>query len=178
MCGFYVIVREGICGVLLIDNLYLSHTLMALGALLCLRATAHEARGRRMRPLRLLGPPLFATFTALVLLVSPSGELWLPAVWVLGLLVGMVRGFAVRLYVDHLWNLIRVPRARDGLWGALALVLMVALEVVATLVGSTGTPYQAMLAAGVAFCAGLLAGRAWAVSMRIRRSPHNQLRRP
>jgi hypothetical protein len=163
----------------MVYKLNILHLLIALGAAGCATTLLREARGRLLHPSRLFAAPLLAAVPALFLLAIVAPELREPRLWAaalaLGALAGAARGFTMRLQVDHMWTLIRLPRGRDGLWAAAALGGFAALATLLTLAGPEAGAYAALAAAGAAAGAGHLAGRAIALYLRTATAPHRDL---
>ena len=67
---------------------------------------------------------------------------------------------------------VRLPRARGSFLVALALVGAVLLEIGGALAGTSGTPFRLVAPEIAAACAGMLTGRAVAIAMRWRGTPH------
>ena len=151
-----------------------------VSALGCLRGVLREARGEPMRLWRLFATPLLALGTAVVLLLFPTTESNDIVLWgmtlVIGLAVGVARGFFINFQVDHQWHLIRLLNASDGRSSAIALVVLGALEIVAALWQPAGSPYHPLLAACTATFAGFLVGRVATVLSRARQESHFELR--
>lgn len=132
-----------------------------------------------MRLWRLFVPPLLAVGIALGLLLFPATEpkdlsLW-GMVFLVGLAVGMARGFFVNFQVDQVWHLIRLLNARDGRSATIALVVLGAIDMATSLAQPVGSPYHPVLAACTGACAAFLASRAVTVGMRARQQSHFEL---
>ncbi len=89
-----------------------------------------------------------------------------------GLAVGMRLGLVLQLQVDHMFDKVRLPRARGSFLLALALMAAVMLEIGGSLAGPTGLPFRLIAPEIAALCAGMLTGRAIAIAMRWRGAPH------
>lgn len=157
-----------------------AYFLIVLGVAACAFAVRREAQIKPMRLWHLYGPFIAAALVAAIpfLLRAPNpGNL---VVWALalaaGAAIGVLRGLGLRIQVDQMWALIRLPQARD------ALIIVVLIGVLATArigtqaAGPSGTEYLQPLNAALAWCAGFLGGRALAIVSRIRRAPHFELR--
>lgn len=138
----------------------------------------------RHRPLprrRLAAPPLLAIACALVFLLFHLGSQRPPwifaAAFAAGLAVGALRGFTLQLQVDHMFDKIRLPRARGSFLIALALLGAVLLEIGGALAGPAGLAVRLVAPEIAAVCAGMLTGRAMAVAMRWRGAQHVDLHR-
>jgi hypothetical protein len=157
------------------------HLLVALGATGCAGVLLREARGRLVRPSRLLAAPLLAAIAALFLLALVAPEDREPKLWALALATGAasgaLRGLAMNIQVDHTWSLIRLPSGRDGLWTGAALAGLAMLTVVLGFTDADTGAYEALGAAAAAAMAGYLGGRALALYLRTARAPHRDLGR-
>ena len=154
--------------------------LVIAAALGCLFLTVREARGRSVSRSQLFTLAVLATLVALILLLrehatNQASLLWAGAL-VVGLFGGVLRGSKMRMRVDHMWNIIRLRRNTEGLCVASALVLAAGLAIVAPMIADPSTPYREAVIAAAALCAGLLSGRALAVTLRFGRSPQMHLR--
>jgi hypothetical protein len=133
-----------------------------------------------MRRWHLYGPPLIATFVALVPLASGPLSAQRAIVWLLalgaGFAIGLIRGAMVRIQVDQMWALIRVPQAPCALVSVILIALLVAGRITADVAGPSGVVFLQPICAALAWCAGFLAGRAAAITARVRRAPHFELR--
>lgn len=163
-------------------NLNFLHLLIVLGAAGCVRLAATEAAGRSVRPLRLFATPALALATAAILLLfalnqSLPREIWVGAL-VVGLIIGAVRGATMAILVDQVWGRVRLPNGRHTLWIALALALAVAHEVAIAILGNVVAPWHIFAPALSALCAGMLAGRATAVAVRIPHAPNDEPNMP
>jgi len=161
------------------------HVAVALGAAGCLRAIMHETHGRLVRPGRLFTAPVLALLTALVLLLLIPVDMRQHRLWALtlatGFVAGALRGFTMRLQVDHEFDLLRLPSAPDGVGSSVILAMLAAISVVLAMTMPADAPLELMVemlaAAGVALCAGFLGGRAVLIYLRHLRAPHLQLLR-
>lgn len=152
-------------------NLNLLHFLIACGALGAVVATRREATGRSLTAGRLFVAPLLALLAAIMMLALAGPHGYTAALWIgglaTGLAVGAMRGIMVPLQVDRLWERLRLPHARDGLWAGL---ILSALALAAVIVPDAAT------AAASAGCAGYLAGRASSLWLRTLNAPHSDWR--
>ncbi len=157
------------------------HLVLLVCALPCARYTLSEMRHRPLPRGRLAAPPLLAMACALVFLLFHLGSqrpLWMfAAALAAGLAVGMLRGFTLQLQIDHMFDKIRLPRARGSFLVALGLVAAVILEIGGSLAGPAGLPFRLIAPEIAAACAGMLTGRAMAIAMRWRGAPHVDLHR-
>ncbi len=155
------------------------HLLVVAGAAGAVVLFRREARGRSQSPGQLFLAPLLALAAATVLLALPAPEARQPSLWLgglaAGLAIGTARGALARLQVDHLWDRLRLPRGRDGLWAATMLGAIALAAFGAELApGAAGLETAATVAA--AACAGYLTGRAGSLWLRALNAPHHALR--
>ena len=157
------------------------HLVLLACALPCARYTLSEMRHRPLPRGRLAAPPLLAMACALVFLLFHLGAQQPPwifaAALAAGLAIGLLRGFTLQLQVDHMFDKIRLPRARGSFLVALALVAAVILEIGGSLAGPNGLPFRLIAPEIAAACAGMLTGRAMAIAMRWRGALHVDLHR-
>lgn len=158
----------------------LLHLVLLGSAGTCTYFTLNEMNHRSLQRRRLFAPVGFAAACALVLLVLQLSAMWSP--WVSGavlgggLAIGLLRGFTLPLQVDHMFGRVRLPRARGSFLVALALVAAVLLEIGGAYAGPSGMTLR-LLALQIAIaCTGMLAGRAVAIAIRWRGSPHIDFR--
>jgi hypothetical protein len=158
------------------------HALLLVLALACARFTLSELRHRSLTRTRIIAPAGLALLCACIFLFFQIGAqrpAWLLAVALVGgLALGAVRGATMRLEVDHMYERARLPRARGSFMVSLALVLAVLAEIVGAFVGSAALPFRLAAPDVVAACAGILTGRALAITVRWRNAPHVHLSRP
>ena len=83
----------------------------------------------------------------------------------------------LQLQVDHMFDKVRLPRARGSFLVALGLVAAVLLEIGGSFAGPAGLPFRTIAPEIAAACAGMLTGRAMAIAMRWRGAPHVDLHR-
>jgi 4-hydroxybenzoate polyprenyltransferase len=159
----------------------LLHLVLLACALPCARYTLSEMRHRPLPRGRLAAPALLAVGCALVFLLFHLGSQRPPwmfaAALVAGLAIGMLRGFTLQLQVDHMFDKVRLPRARGSFLVALALVAAVLLEIGGAVAGQAGMPFRMIAPEIAAACAGMLTGRALAIALRWRGAPHVDLHR-
>lgn len=156
-------------------KLNILHLMVAAGALGAVVVLRREAAGRSMSFGRLFTAPLLAFAAAFLLLAITEPQARQPVLWMSGLamgaVVGTARGIMLPLQVDRLWDRLRLPSGRDGLWAAslLGAVALAAFSV---------DLLEAAASAAAAACAGFLAGRACSVWLRAWNAPHSSLSRP
>ena len=163
----------------LIAPLSLSNVLTVLAALVCLWTMSPQANGGVWRLWRLAMPAAFGSVVAFVLLAGVFDATWQHDVeWLtafaLGGLVGRTRGWTLRVAIDQMWGLVRLPKAKDGLLASLGIVAMSGIDFTsATLEEAVVEPQH--VAAGAALFAGFIGCRALAIIVRSTRAPHVQL---
>lgn len=166
----------------MIDSLLLSHSLMMLAAAGAAACAVPEGRRRLIRRWQLLLPAALAAVATLLLVAYPSfSELRRPELWMFALgatVVGFVRGQFMSLQVDHAWRVVRLPGVPDGLWMAIVLALLAALEVVRAVDGGVADGFLPTLEFAMVMVAGYLVGRAIAGWARVRQMPNSELRGP
>ena len=77
---------------------------------------------------------------------------------------------------DHAAKVVRLSPVRDGLWIAVAAGLFAAIDAFVTFRSPGGAPASPLFAAGAAFCAGYLGGRALVTRTRSRKALHLDMR--
>jgi hypothetical protein len=166
-------------------SFYLAQVMIVAAALAAAFSAAPEGLGRLIRRWQLLLPAGLAALVCVVEIVHPSLEkLDRPEVWLVAVaagVVGFVRGHFMHLEVDQIWNVIRLPRARDGLWPAVVLALLAiaeAAEVAQAATDATDLAFRPLVEFGMALIAGFMVGRAGAVWLRIPDVPHSELIEP
>ena len=159
----------------------LLHLVLLVCALPCARYALSEMRHRPLPRGRLAAPALLAMACALVFLLFHLGSQRPPWVFAAalagGLAIGALRGFTLQLQVDHMFDKVRLPRARGSFLVALGLVAAVLLEIGGSFAGPAGLPFRTIAPEIAAACAGMLTGRAMAIAMRWRGAPHVDLHR-
>jgi hypothetical protein len=159
----------------------LLHLVLLVCALPCARYTLSEMRHRPLPRGRLAAPALLALACALVFLLFHLGSqrpAWTFAVaFTGGLAIGALRGFTMQLQVDHMFDKVRLPRARGSFLVSLGLVAAVMLEIGGSFAGPNGLPFRQIAPEIAVACAGMLTGRAMAIAMRWRGAPHVDLHR-
>ena len=159
----------------------LLHLVLLFCAVSCVVLTLREVSNRPLPLQRLAAPALVAAACALVFLFLKVGIGRPPwtygAALAAGLAGGTVRGFTLKLQVDHMFSIARLPRARGSLLVGFFLVGAVLLEIGGALAGAAGAPFRLVAPDIAAACAGVLAGRMTAIAIRWRWEPHVELRR-
>ncbi len=157
----------------------LSNVLTVVLAVMCLRSLLAQSSGGIVKLWRLAVPPCLAAAVALVLLAgvfdatpAHDGE-WLAAA-VLGGVVGRAKGWLARIEADQRWGLVRLPRSTDGVIVGFIVVVWALLDSLGAALEDPVVQPQ-YVAAGAALCAGYLAFRALAMTVRAERAPHVQL---
>jgi hypothetical protein len=160
----------------MIGSLSLSNVLTVLIAVICLWTTGTQSSGGIVRTWRLAVPPCLAAADAVILLAGvfdatlQSDTEWLVAA-LLGAAVGRTLGWTAAVEADRHWGLIRLQRTIDGTLAGFGLLVLSLVDFGGAALGEPilGPPH---VAAGAAFCAGLLAFRALAMGTRASRAPH------
>jgi hypothetical protein len=162
-----------------IAPLSLSNVLTMAVAVVCLWTIGSQSSGGVIKLWRLAVPPCLAGVVALVLLADVfNATMAHDAEWaigaVLGAALGRTRGWLMSVQSDQKWGLVLLPRAFDGLLAGFGLVVFAMLDFTgAALEDPVVEPQH--VAAGAALCAGYLAFRALAMTMRAVRAPHVEL---
>ena len=158
----------------MIAPLSLSNVITVLMAFACLWTIVPQARGGNVRLWRLAVPPGFATAQALVLLAGVFDATFLHDVeWlaggVFGAVLGRMRGWTLPFTVDRVRRLLRVQPSIDIHVAAIGLVVLATIDFASA---SFEDPIVATdyVAAGAAFFAGYIGGRALAIAVRVSRS--------
>jgi|GEM_PF-563031 len=166
-------------------SLYLAQIMIVAAALAAVAATVPEGTGRLFRRWQLLLPAGLAALVCVAEIVHPSLEkLDRPEVWLVAVaagVVGFARGHFLRLEVDQVWNVIRLRRAREGLWLAVVLALLAvaeAVEVALAAPDAADLAFRPLVEFGMALVAGFMVGRAGAAWLRIPDVPHSELVEP
>ena len=124
----------------------LLHLVLLVCALPCARYTLSEMRHRPLPRGRLAAPALLAMACALVFLLFHLGSQRPPWIFAAalagGLAIGALRGFTLQLQVDHMFDKVRLPRARGSFLVALGLVAAVLLEIGGSFAGPDGLPFR------------------------------------
>ena len=161
------------------------HLMVAAGALGAVVVLRREAAGRSLSFGRLFAAPLLGFAAAFLLLAMSEPQARQPMLWVAGLTAGLAagtaRGILLPLQVDRLWDRLRLPSGRDGLWAA-CLLGGVALGAFSVGFIPSNPPWGDLLevatSTAAAGCAGFLAGRACSLWLRAWNAPHSSLSRP
>ncbi len=168
-------------------NVYAAQTVIVLAAGAAALFAAPEGLRKVIRAWQLLVPPGLAVLAALVQVIYPSlQELHQPEIWelaVIAAVVGVVRGQFMSLDVDHVWNVLRLPRAPEGLLVAIAMALVAMIGVAeAELFGPVRDPeapgFRVLIEIGMTMAAAFLVGRAGAAWFRVPHVPHQELVEP
>jgi hypothetical protein len=158
--------------------LILPHLLGVLLAAAGAWSIGFETRRKSVQVWRLFLPTVLVLLCSLALLVGLSSRgrgIWLVA-FLIGLPAGSVRAFWLRMRSDHATKLLRLSPVRDGLWVAVVAGLFAAIDVFVTYRSQGGASASPLLAAGAAFCAGYLGGRALVTRSRSRKALHLDMR--
>jgi hypothetical protein len=158
----------------------LSHLFGVLFAAAAAWSIRFEARRKSVLLWRLFLPAALVLLCSLAVLAGQSSRgrgIWVIAL-VLGLPVGSARAFWLRMRSDHAAGVVRLSRVGDGFWAAVAAGVFAVIDAFVTLRSPAGVPVSPLFAAGTAFCAGYLGGRALVTRTRARKALHLDMRRP
>ena len=162
-------------------KLNLLHLALVVAAMASVYFAVRELRSRVMRASRLYSLPVTAMVMALILLLfqlAARQPAWIFAATIAaGAAIGAVRGATMKLDVDQNYRLVRPVGRRALLWVSLALPVAIAFEIGGTVAGAAGAPWRLGGAEVAILCAGMLVGRALALTFRLWRAPHVDLRR-
>jgi hypothetical protein len=160
----------------------ISQLLIVAAALAAVATVVPESRRQLIPRWQLLLPAGLAALVYVAEIVHPSLEqLDQPGLWLVAVaaaVVGFARGHFLRLEVDQVWNLIRLRRAREGLWLAVVLALLAiaeAIEVALAAPDATDLAFRPLVEFCMAPVAGFMVGRAAAAWLRIPDVPHSEL---
>jgi hypothetical protein len=161
---------------LLMYGLDLLIVLLAIGAV----ATANPERTPEPFPrLQLLLPGLLGFAGTLILLAYPDiRDLADPEVWLVaagGMLIGAVRGWAMKIEADHAHRLVRVPRGRDAFWVACVMLLFAAIQGAIETGLRSENPYETTAEFLMLLASGYLLGRSLVAWLRARTAAHHDL---
>jgi hypothetical protein len=164
-----------------IFHLNLLHLVLVVGAVAAVALALREIRGRAMRRWQLVPLPLVALLLAFILLLFQLAARQPPwpfaAALAIGLVAGAARGATLPQEVDQTFRLVRPTRRRALFWTSLVFPVAVGLEIGGTLAGPPGELWRLAGAAAAMLAAGLMAGRATALAVRLWWAPHVDLRR-
>jgi hypothetical protein len=155
------------------------HLVIASGAIGAVAFIHREGNGHSLPFARLFAAPLLASAVAFLLLAVAAPDARKPALWLAALAVGIAagtaRGIVLPFQVDRLWDRLRLPRSRDGLWvaGLFGAATLLAL-------GTDALPddfewadlLDIVTSSAAAGCAGFLAGRACLLWLRSIKTRH------
>lgn len=138
-----------------------------------------ERRQRRVPRRYLLVPGLASAACTLILLSYPAiRDLADPQLWTIGLAgvaVGAVRGWALRMEVDHAFAQVRLRHGGDAAWVAWVLVLLAALQGAVETGLRAENPYEATAELFMLIAGGYLLGRSVVTWLRARSETHVDL---
>lgn len=157
------------------------HAIVAIGGAGCVYGAVVEIRQRAIKRWRLFQPPLFALAVAAVVMLAQlemERPLWpFATAFVIGLVIGGVRGARVALKVDQYWSLIQVRRTtrRALLWVAAVVAADAILECAVAFMGEHLETARFIGALAAVACTGMLWARAGAILVRMQYAPHVDL---
>lgn len=138
-----------------------------------------EQRGRLLSHWRLLPLPLLlAAMAAVSFYVPPSNDLGDPAVWMAALVAGVAgvgRGAWIGLEVDHRRRLLRLRRAPEAFWIALAATLLIVAGILGEPVGRLDSSFVQTVELGLTVLTSFVIGRNATVLVRSRDIPQHDL---
>jgi hypothetical protein len=154
-------------------SLNILHLFLALNAGACFYFAWQETKDKFVKPERLLGAPVVALIAALILMFierSAKQPLWpfAPA-YAVGLAIGAARGFTMTLTLTSSWRVLRPSGMRDQMWVAMLLTAAIGADMAGAIAGPDGLIWRFPAALMSMACAGALAGRALAMTVRVRR---------
>ena len=161
---------------LLMYGLDLLIVLLAIGA----AVTANPERSAEPFPrLQLLLPGLLGFAGTVILLSYPEiRDLANPEVWLVaaaGMMIGGLRGWAMKMDSDRAHRLVRVHRGGDSSWVGWTMVLFATLQGAIETGLRTENPYEATAEFLMLLASGYLLGRALVAWLRARTAPHHDL---
>lgn len=166
----------------MVPVLSLSNGLTLLFAALCLWTMAAQSRGGVTSLGRLALPGGFALLAALMLLASvfePSvlfDVLWLAA-FVVGSVIGRIRGWMLPVEPNRESGLIALPATADGLVVAVVLTAVAGIDFASAMRGQAIVE-PGYIAAASALCAGFLGYRVLVIALRVVRPRRTGMSRP
>lgn len=150
----------------------------ALLAAVAVGTIAFELRREVVPPWRLFVPPLAALAAALTLPPEPRWLGMALAGFVVGAVVGGLRGLSAQLRVDHSWKVVRLRRAAyDGVATTLGIAVLAGVDTRPTVAFLVQHMIFVPFAAIAFFCVGYLTGRSAAIGLQIRGAPHDDMGR-
>jgi hypothetical protein len=160
----------------LVYGLDLLIVLLAFGAVVAAVPERHPAPFPRWR---LLLPGLLAISGTIILLSYPDirdlADPQMGLIGLLGMLVGALRGWAMRIESDQAHRLVRVHRGGDASWAAWAMVLFAAIQGAIETQLSAENPYEPSAELLMVICSGYLFGRSLTAWLRARTLTHHDL---
>lgn len=155
----------------MVSSLSLANGLTLLFAALCLWTMVPQSRGGTTTLGRVALPGGFAVIAALMLLAGVfeasllNDVLWLIA-FVIGSFLGRIRGWSLTMRTDAASGLVWLPRTVDGLFVALLLAALAAVDFASAALGELLIE-PAYVAAGSALCGGFLGYRVLVIALRV-----------
>ena len=154
-------------------SLNILHLILVLSACACIYFAWQETKDRFAKPERLLGAPVVALIAALILMLierAAKQPLWpfAPA-FAVGLAIGAARGFTMTLNFASSGRVLRPSGMRDQIWIALLPTAAIGADIAGAIAGPDGLIWRFPASLASMACAGALAGRAIAMSVRVSR---------
>ena len=152
-------------------KLNLLHILVVLSAAGCIFYAWEGAKHRTVRLRRSFRAPGWALLAALLLAffeIAMKQRWWpFPIALLLGGAVGAAYGLLVKLRIEDYWLVVRPTGRRIPVWIALVLMAAVLVDVVGAWWGPDARIYRFPASLVALSCAGLLWGRALAMTIRL-----------
>ena len=157
----------------MVFNLTLVHVLLAVGAGACVYFALREIRRRYVSIWRLFVPAFLGAFVAagmfLAQVIAKEPPWIFGVAFLAGFAIGGVRGFTTAMHIDMYMAQVRDRSAgrRALLWVPVLLALAVCVEIAGAILGPAFAEVRLSAALVAAACAGMLAGRALVMSVRL-----------
>jgi hypothetical protein len=121
-----------------------------------------QTKQRLVRRWLVLATGVLASLAAIALLSYPDVrdllqlEVW--SIAAVGILAGAARGQFMRLDADHNWGLVRIAWAHDGLWVAIAVLLLAILQFAIEIRLRQQNPFETTVELPMVLASGYLLG--------------------
>lgn len=155
----------------MVSTLSLANGLTLLFAALCLWTMASQSRGGVTTLGRVALPGGFALMATLMLLagvfeVSLLFDILWVAAFVVGSVIGRIRGWTLNVQSNREAGLVSLPATVDGLIAALILAALSGIDFASAILGEALVP-PGYIAAASALCAGFLGYRVLVIALRV-----------